>query len=107
MPPRITKESHRPRVSDRTMSYRVSERITVTLGCFKIRWRRLDIEMKPQTGSFSTFRATKRSNDFPRNTTRQSEVHVQTNGLNAEPKKCRHRANGEICLLTFPFIGLL
>jgi hypothetical protein len=37
MPPRITKESHRPRVSDRTMSYRVSERITVTLGCFKKR----------------------------------------------------------------------
>jgi hypothetical protein len=31
MPPRITKESHRPRVSDRTMSYRLSERITVTL----------------------------------------------------------------------------
>jgi hypothetical protein len=28
-------------------------------------------------------------------------------GLNAETKKCRHRADGEICLLTFPFIGLV
>lgn len=63
--------------------------------------------MKPQTGRRSSaFRATKRSNDFLRNTTRRSGVHVQTIRLNAETKKCRHRADGEICLLTFPFIGL-
>ena len=31
MPPWITKESHRPRVSHRTMSYRLAGRITVTL----------------------------------------------------------------------------
>src|SRR6202521_4506288 len=37
MPPWITKESHRPRVSNRTMSYRLSGRITVTLVCFKKR----------------------------------------------------------------------
>jgi hypothetical protein len=37
MPPWITKESHRPRVSNRTMSYRLSERITVRLVCFKKR----------------------------------------------------------------------
>jgi hypothetical protein len=34
-------------------------------------------------------------------------VHVQTIGLNAETKKCRHRVKGTICLLTFPFIGLV
>jgi hypothetical protein len=33
-------------------------------------------------------------------------VRAQTVGLNAETKKCRHRADGEICLLTFAFIGL-
>src|SRR6202521_425377 len=64
--------------------------------------------MEPQAGSrVSPFRVTKRSNDFLRKTTRRSRVHVQTIGLNAETKKCRHRADGEICLLTFPFIGLL
>ena len=40
-------------------------------------------------------------------TTLESRVHVQTVGLNAETKKGRHRAEGEICLLTFPFIGLV
>ena len=39
-------------------------------------------------------------------TTLESRVHVQTVGLNAETKKCRHRADGEECLLTFPFVGL-
>jgi hypothetical protein len=53
------------------------------------------------------FRATKRSDDFLRNATHRSGVHVHSIGLNAETKKYRHRADGEICLLTFPFIGLL
>src|SRR4029077_10964670 len=69
---------------------------------------RHDREMEPQAGrTISPFRPTKRSNDSLRKTTRRSRVHVQTIGLNAETKKCRHRADGEICLLTFPFIGLL
>ena len=34
-------------------------------------------------------------------------MHVQPVGLNAETKKDRHRAEGERCLLTFPFIGLV
>src|SRR5260370_6618937 len=64
--------------------------------------------MEPQAGRrISPFRAAKRSNDSLKRTTRRSRVHVQTIGLNAETKKCRHRADGEICLLTFPFIGLL
>src|ERR1700687_847857 len=64
--------------------------------------------MEPQAGRrISPFGVTKRSNYFLRKTTRRSRVHVQTIGQNAETKKCRHRADGEICLLTFPFIGLL
>ena len=64
--------------------------------------------MEPQAGRrVSPFRVTKRSNDFLRKNPRRSRVHVQTIGLNAETKNCRHRADGEICLLTFPFIGLL
>src|SRR4029077_1800094 len=40
-------------------------------------------------------------------TTLGGGVHVQPVGLNAETKKDRHRADGERCLLTFPYIGLL
>src|ERR1700676_285974 len=62
--------------------------------------------MEPQAGrQISPFRTAKRSNDFLNKNTRRSRVHVQTIGLNAETKKCRHRADGEKCLLTFPFIG--
>jgi hypothetical protein len=39
-------------------------------------------------------------------TTLRVRDYVQTVGLNAETKKYRHRADGEICLLTFPYIGL-
>ena len=39
-------------------------------------------------------------------TTLGLRVHVQTVGLNAETKKDRHRADGEIFLLTLPLIGL-
>src|SRR5260370_34364668 len=40
-------------------------------------------------------------------TTLESRGHVQTVGLNAETTTCRHRAEGEECLLTFPFISLI
>ena len=39
-------------------------------------------------------------------TTLRVRDYVQTLGLNAETKKDRHRAVGEIFVLTFPFIGL-
>src|SRR5258707_4761199 len=42
-----------------------------------------------------------------RKTTLESRGHVQTVGLNAETTTCRHRADGEEGLLTFPFIGLV
>src|SRR5262249_52272599 len=38
-------------------------------------------------------------------TTLRVRDYVQTLGLNAETKKDRHRAVGEIFVLTFPFIG--
>jgi hypothetical protein len=109
MPPWITKESHRPRVSHRTMSYRLAGRITVTLVSFQETDGAVTtVEMEPQAGrTLSPIHTTKRSNGFLKKTTRRSRVHVQTIGLNAETKKLRHRADAAICLLTFPFIGLL
>src|ERR1700730_4013187 len=64
--------------------------------------------MEPPGGRrISPFRVTKRSTKLCRlSKTTRSRLHVQTVGLNAETKKCRHRADGEECLLTFPFIGL-
>src|SRR6516225_2793409 len=38
-------------------------------------------------------------------TTPRVRDYVQTVGLNAETKEDRHRAEGEIFVLTFPFIG--
>src|ERR1700730_15672301 len=63
--------------------------------------------MEPPGGRrISPFRVTKRSTKLCRlSKTTRSRVHVQTVGLNAETKRCRHRADGEECLLTFPFIG--
>jgi hypothetical protein len=109
MPPWITKESHRPRVSHRTMSYRLAGRITVTLVSFQETDGAVTtVEMEPQAGrTLSPIHTTKRSNGFLRKTTRRSRVHVQTIGLNAETKKLRHRVDAAICLLTFPFIGLV
>src|SRR5580700_8144864 len=64
--------------------------------------------MEPQAGrTLSPIHTTKRSNGFLKKTTRRSRVHVQTIGLNAETKKLRHRADAALCLLTFPFIGLV
>jgi hypothetical protein len=57
--------------------------------------------------TLSPIHTTKRSDGFLRKTTRRSRVHVQTIGLNAETKKLRHRVDAALCLLTFPFIGLV
>src|SRR3974377_1006688 len=65
-------------------------------------------DMEPQgRGSGSPLHARRPSGSLGlRKTTLESRVHVQTLGLNAE-KIFRHRAEGEIFLLTFPFIGPL
>src|SRR5258708_26361146 len=62
--------------------------------------------MEPQGGNISPLPATKRIGR-QRKTTRRSRVHAQSVWLNAERKICRHRAEGEIFLLTFPYIGRL
>jgi len=56
--------------------------------------------------SVSPLPATKRIGRL-RKTTHRSWVHAQPVGLNAERKVSRHRAEGKIFLLTFPYIGLL
>jgi hypothetical protein len=109
MPSRTIQESHRPRVSDRTMRcHSLIEWITVRLVRFRKRMRRHDWEMEPQgRGSVSPLYKRRRNRTLRlRKTTRESRVHVQTVGLNAE-KIFRHRAEGEILLLTFLFIGLV
>src|ERR1700687_2633113 len=63
--------------------------------------------MEPQTGrSVSPLPATKQIGRL-RKTTRRSRVHAQSVGLNAERKISRHRAEGELFLLTSPYIGRL
>jgi hypothetical protein len=75
------------------MRYRLFKRITVKLVSFrKTEWRRYDSGMEPQAEQ-----ETSRS---------RIDVDVQTVGLNAETKKCRHRAGGEDFVLTFPLIGV-
>src|SRR5260370_21201692 len=56
--------------------------------------------------SVSPLPATKRTGRL-RKTTRRSWVHAEAVRLNAERKISRHRAEGEMFLLTFPYIGLL
>ena len=76
--------------------------------CFRNDWRRHNREMEPQERRFaSPFQTRRQPKTFTLGkTTLRVRVHVQTVGLNAETKKHRHRAEGEIFLLTFPFIGL-
>jgi hypothetical protein len=71
-------------------------------------WRRHESEMDHrEEESFSPLRTRRRTMTLGlRKATLRSRVHVQAVGLNAEPKKVRHRAEGEVFLLTFPFIGL-
>src|SRR5271170_5865049 len=81
--------------------------MTVRLDVSENEWRR-NKGMEPQgRGSVSPLRTRRRNRILGlRKTTLRLRVHVQPVGLNAETKKDRHRADGETCLLTFPFIGL-
>src|SRR5258707_3484091 len=81
---------------------------TVRLVVSEKDWRRHDSEMEPQgRGSVSPLRTRRRNRALGLSkTTLRSRVHVQTVGLNAATKKDRHRGpGGEVCLLTFLFIG--
>src|SRR6516164_6671661 len=104
MPPRITQESYRPRVSDRTM---VGNAATVTLASFRNRrapsrpgkWNHRDGR---EPCPFARRRATVSLGQA----TRRRERPFKQWGWMPRPKYLRHRAKGEIFLLTSPFIGL-
>src|SRR5258708_8771302 len=81
--------------------------MTVRLDVSENEWRRHK-DMQPQRrGSVLPLHIWKRNRTLGlRKTTLGVGVHVQRVGLNAETKKDRHRAEVEMFLLTFPFIGL-
>ena len=106
MPSRTIEQSHRPRVSNRTMCcHSSSEQLSGLVVFYENDWRRHDQEMEAQTSRNRGTRTRNRISGLGK-TTRGGRVHVQTVGLNAETKMERHRAAGEIFLLTFLFIGL-
>jgi hypothetical protein len=81
------------------------EWMTVRLDVSENEWRRHNKDMEPQRrGSVPPLHPWKLKRTLDLNkTTLGVGVHVQPVGLNAETKKDRHRADGEKCLLTFPF----
>jgi hypothetical protein len=90
------------------------EWMTVRLDVSENDWRRHDKDMEPQrTGSVPPLDTRKRNRTLGRRKTtlgvgvHVQPVHVQPVGLNAEAKKDRHQPEGEVFLLTFPFIGLV
>jgi uncharacterized membrane protein YsdA (DUF1294 family) len=97
MPPRTIQESHRPRVSNRTMRCHSTSGQQSGLFVSENCWRRHHTQMEPQAKKRRT----------PNKTTRRSRVHAQSVGLNAGRKIFRHRVEGKTFLLTFPYIGLL
>jgi len=108
MPSRTIKESHRPRVSDRTMHCLLFEWTIVRLVVSENDGAVTNSEMEPHGRTIASPSRTRRQSKTLclEKTTLRVRNYVQTVGLNAETKKCRHRADGEECLLTFPFIGL-
>jgi len=70
--------------------------------------RRHNSEMEPQGRTIASPSRTRRQSKTLclEKTALRVRNYVQTVGLNAETKKDRHRAAGEIFVLTFPLIGL-
>src|SRR6516164_7716863 len=108
MPPRTIEESHRPRASDRTMHCHSSSGQSYRLVVSENDGRRHNSEMEPQGRTIASPSRTRRQSKTLclEKTTPRVRDYVQTVGLNAETKEDRHRAEGEIFVLTFPFIGL-
>src|SRR5437867_5090800 len=98
MPSRTIEESHRPRVSDRTMHCHSSSGQLSGLLFQKTTGAVTTAKMEPQGRRIdSPFHTRKRTKPFRLGkTTLRVRVHVQTVGLNAEAKNGRHRAEGEI-----------
>jgi hypothetical protein len=108
MPSRTIKESHRPRVSDRTMHCHSLSEQSSGLLFHENDGAVTNSEMEPQGRTIASPSRTRRQSKTPclEKTTLRVRNYVQTVGLNAETKKDRHRAEGETFVLTFPFIGL-
>src|SRR5262244_3330051 len=108
MPPRTIEESHRPRASDRTMHCHSSSGQSYRLVVSENDGRRHNSEMEPQGRTIASPSRTRRQSKTLclEKTALRVRNYVQTVGLNAETKKDRHRAAGEIFVLTFPLIGL-
>src|SRR5262249_33687916 len=108
MPPGIIEESHRPRASDRTMHCHSSSGQSYRLVVSENDGRRHNSEMEPQGRTIASPSRTRRQSKTLclEKTALRVRNYVQTVGLNAETKKDRHRAAGEIYVLTFPLIGL-
>jgi len=108
MPPRTIEESHRPRASDRTMHCHSSSGQSYRLVVSENDGRRHTSEMEPQGRTIASPSRTRRQSKTLclEKTALRVRNYVQTVGLNAETKKDRHRAAGEIFVLTFPLIGL-
>ena len=85
------------------------EWMTVRLAVSENEWRRHNKDMEPQgRGNVPALRTRKRKKRLGLSkSTLESRVHVKTVGLNAKTKKDRYQPEGEICLLTFLFIGLV
>ena len=108
MPSRTIKESHRPRASDRTMHCHSSSGQSYRLVVSENDGRRHNSEMEPQGRTIASPSRTRRQSKTLclEKTALRVRNYVQIVGLNAETKKDRHRAAGEIFVLTFPLIGL-
>jgi hypothetical protein len=105
MPSRTIEESHRPRVSDRTMHCHSSSGQSSGLLFSENDGRRHNSEMEPQGRTIASPSRTRRQSKtlcLEKTTLRRVRDYVQTDGLNAETKKDRHRAEGETFVLTFP-----
>src|SRR5262249_55170141 len=108
MPPRTIEESHRPRASDRTMHCHSSSGQSYRLVVSENDGRRHNSEMEPQGRTIASPSRTRRQSKTLclDKTALRVRKYVPTVGLNAETKKDRHRAAGEIFVLTFPLIRL-
>jgi len=104
MPPRIIPESHRPRVSDRTMRCHSPSGQPPSLLVSRFRLASSQTGKCNHRGKRSvlSFLVKQRTERHAKNTQRSRPT--QSNGAECR-EKTRHRAQGEI--LTFPFIGLL
>src|SRR5215469_8814057 len=104
MPSRTIEQSHRPRVSDRTMHCHSWSGQSSGLLFSENDGHRHNSEMEPQGRTIASPSRTRRQSKTLclEKTTLRRRDYVQTVGLNAETKKDRHRAEGEIFVLTFP-----